>query len=306
MMPWGLFAAMSLVAIAFAVWPLYRRRKTVSPLIVGIIVGVVALSSGLYYLQGRSDVPSGAGVPAETQHINEDAVAALANRLQSNPDDADGWVMLGRSYSSLGNYSGADEAFERAMKVDPDNPQALFFAGIAASNRNDLALAADRWERLLGLNPPPEIEGVLRRSIAEWRGEEVPQDVAAAVEPLAPPAEVPEGMVVAASLSLSAAARSALGGDANVFIIARDPGQPSPPIAVTRRPLRELPTVVYLGDAESMVAGRDLSGFAEFELIARVSLSGQPNAQSGDWFGTVMVQPAESSAVTISISQQVP
>ena len=46
---------------------------------------------------------------------------------------------------------------------------------------------------------------------------------------------------------------------------------------------------VQLGDRESMVAGRELSGFEEFELIARVSLSGQPVSQPGDWFGSSVV-----------------
>jgi hypothetical protein len=55
-----------------------------------------------------------------------------------------------------------------------------------------------------------------------------------------------------------------------------------------------------------MVAGRELSGFAEIELIARVSLSGQPTQQSGDWFGVQRVRPAENSSVVLVIDEQVP
>jgi hypothetical protein len=69
--------------------------------------------------------------------------------------------------------------------------------------------------------------------------------------------------------------------------------------------LSELPTVVELGDGESMVAGRALSGFVEFELEARVSLSGQPGRQPGDWFGSVLVRPADSGSVSLSIDTQV-
>ena len=93
--------------------------------------------------------------------------------------------------------------------------------------------------------------------------------------------------------------------DAIVFVIARDPAQPSPPIAVTRRRLAELPAVVQLGDQESMVPGRELSGFEEFELIARVSLSGQPVSQPGDWFGSVIVKPAENGSIALSIDTPV-
>ena len=75
-------------------------------------------------------------------------------------------------------------------------------------------------------------------------------------------------------------------------------------VPVTR--VSELPAVMSLGDAESMVAGRALSGFEEFELLARVSLSGGPAAASGDWFGTVIVRPADANSVYLSIDQQVP
>jgi cytochrome c-type biogenesis protein CcmH len=89
-------------------------------------------------------------------------------------------------------------------------------------------------------------------------------------------------------------------------LIARDPNAPSPPIAVSRLRVSELPAVVDLTDAQSMVAGRELSGFAEVEVLARISLSGGPAAASGDWFGSRIMRPAEGNVVTISISQQVP
>ncbi len=162
----------------------------------------------------------------------------------------------------------------------------------------------------MGLNPPAEIEDVLRQRIAEWRGEALPDTQARAVPDAAPlpqqQPEMPEGAVVGIELSLSDRARSAVSNSAWVFIIARDPAQPSPPIAVTRRQVAELPAVVFLGDRESMVPGRNLSAFAEFEVVARVSVSGQPNQQSGDWFGSVIMNPAENDSVRLAISEQVP
>jgi cytochrome c-type biogenesis protein CcmH len=90
-----------------------------------------------------------------------------------------------------------------------------------------------------------------------------------------------------------------------VFIIARDPAQPSPPIAVTRRLLSELPTTVSLTDAESMVQGRNLSGFERFELLVRVSVSGQPATQPGDWYGSAIVTPAEQNMIELTIDHKV-
>lgn len=338
---WFLFAVMTLVAVAFVAWPLHRQEQRFTPLLALTIIGVVALSAGLYYKQGQPEVPS--GTAAEEM---DDVVAALAERLEGNPEDINGWKMLGRSFMSLGDFQGAADAFSRAneleggqdaqtlvslaeaqlsatrgavagdvaalfesaLAIDPNNPQALFYGGIAAFNRADQPLAADRWERLLSLNPPPEIQDVLRQRIAEWRGQPVATVQPAPSTSQAPvlPENPPEGAVVSISLSLSEEAQAAISGEANIFIIARDPAAPSPPIAVTRRQVSELPALVHLGDRESMVPGRELSGFAEFELVARVSLSGQPSQQSGDWFGSVIVTPAKDNTVNLTISEQAP
>jgi len=278
-----------------------------------------------------------------------EVVEALAQRLEENPDDVGGWRMLGRSYMSLNNYPKAIEAFERlveledgqtaqglvelgeavlaaeggqsmppramslfenALAVEPNNQAALFWGGLAAVNRGDTDVAADRWERLLGTNPPDDIRGVIEQRVAEWRGltpaavaDAAPAPETAETEPT--PAPIEPGAIVSANIALSEAAQSALPPDATVFVIARDPSQPSPPIAVTRRRLTELPAVVQLGDQESMVPGRELSGFEEFELVARVSLSGQPVSQPGDWFGSVIVKPAENGSIVLSIDTPV-
>ncbi len=109
-----------------------------------------------------------------------------------------------------------------------------------------------------------------------------------------------------ASISLSNDVLQSLPVDATVFVIARDPAQPSPPSAATRRLLSELPSVIELGDRDSMVPGRPLSGFPEFELLARVSVSGSPAAQAGDWFGSIIVRPADQNEIGLVITEQVP
>jgi hypothetical protein len=48
-----------------------------------------------------------------------------------------------------------------------------------------------------------------------------------------------------------------------------------------------------------------LSAFAEFELLARVTLSGQPSEQPGDWYGSLIVKPAENNTVELLINEQV-
>ena len=70
--------------------------------------------------------------------------------------------------------------------------------------------------------------------------------------------------------------------------------------------LSDLPVQVELTDNDSMMQGRSLSMFEEFELAARVAVSGQRIQQPGDWIGSVLVKPAESRSVDLRISEQVP
>ena len=338
---WITFTAMCLLATLFVAWPLYRRQERFSPVSALAVVAVVALSAALYVRQGSPEIPSGG---TESQHALEEVVESLAARLESTPDDVEGWKMLGRSYMNLGDFGSAVGAFERAvtlensgnaqtlvalaeallardasriegrtaalfesaLALEPNNPQALFYGGIAALNRDQQDVAADRWEILLGLNPPPEIRQVLERRVAEWRGEPLAETQVAAApqETEAPPPG--DGSIVSVAVSLSPDARAALPAEATVFIIARDPAQPSPPIAVMRRTLSELPATVELGDGNSMVAGRAMSVFPQFEWLVRVSLSGQPVPQSGDWYGSTVVTPADNARVSVSIDTQVP
>ena len=104
-----------------------------------------------------------------------------------------------------------------------------------------------------------------------------------------------------------------LAGSANVpagataFLIARDPAQPSPPIAVKRLNASELPTTVNLADSDSMVAGQGAFGIRRDRTSgARIDMSGERTQQSGDWFGVQVVKPAENQNVALSIDQQVP
>ncbi len=330
---WIALIGLSLAGLAFAAWPLFRGAKSLTPLVAGVILFTVGLSAGLYSYLGSPDVPSGAGTALDADEM----VTALAARLEDNPDDVRGWIMLGRSYQNLQQFDAAIRAFEKALELEqgqnaqtmvalaialmgqrdgevsdravslfenalalePNNATALFYSGGAAARRGNTTLAAERWELLLSLDAPDEIRGLLQARIDEWRG----------VEPA--PLELP-GSIVAVNIELAGEAAEALAGDATVFVIARDAAQPSPPIAVVRRRLSELPATVELSDRDAMIPGRPLSGFQAFEVVARVSLSGQPAEQSGDWSGSVIwsgPEPGSSAnppAVNLIIDQKTP
>ena len=329
MIVWILLTVLLLLALAFLVWPLYRVSGRLTLLLGGCIVFVVGLSAALYHHIGHPGLQSGPATAPDTQQM----VTSLSEKLKRNPNDVNGWQLLARSYQNLQQYDSAIAAYEKAIELqggrnpqplvalalvlteadkgqfserasglledalalEPSNPNALFYSGFAAASRGDTALAADRWEQLKRQDAPPEISELLQEKIDEWRGGPAKTPTAGSGE-----------TVVTVAVSISDEAAAALPADATVYIIARDPAQPSPPIAVARRRMAELPMSVELGDQDSMVPGRSLSGFSTFELLARVSRSGNPIAQSGDWFGSLMIHSDDGDAVKLVIDRIVP
>ena len=340
-MMWVIFAAMAVVAAAFVVVPLVKSPRALSG---SLFAATIALAAGVYWLVGSPGTPSGAGQLPDIGQM----VAGLAERLEERPDDVEGWKMLGRSYMQLGNYPGAVEAFqkavelegsqqaqtlielgeahlsnndqqitareialfENAVRIDPESPSALFWGGIAAANRGDTGLAADRWSKLRNTEPPPnpEVMRVLDERIAVWRG--APGGTPHAAIEVAPDTDTgqsaaEEGASIRLTVALSDAARDALPATASVYVIARDPAQPSPPIAVQRRALSELPAQLTFSDRDAMIPGRTLSAFDQVEIVARASSTGQPMQQPGDWFATASVATSNGEELAMVIDEQV-
>jgi cytochrome c-type biogenesis protein CcmH len=334
-MLYALLGTMLLAAVLVIALPLYKKEKRVSTNST-LAIAIVLLISVFVYKQ--IGVPDAATQQSGALPGVEEMVIALAERLQENPNDLSGWKMLGRSYLQMQDFQAAITAFERAIDIEggrngqtladlgeaillsdgrkqtgragelfenalavsPNNQKALFYGGMAAVERGDKELGAERLETLLASSPPQNIQEILRQQIAELRGEAPLPDAAPAVT------EPTGNAVVTVRVTLGESAISEVQADSTVFIIARDPAQPSPPIAAVRRRADELPAYVAIGDSDAMVPGRVPSGFAQLEIIARVSMSGQPIAQSGDWFGQQTISTAESNEIAISINEQVP
>ena len=335
-MLWIFLALMLLAALAIFALPVFMQEKRL-PMSTVIGIAVVVLSAPLIYHSIGS--PSGVDSRDAVASI-DDMVGSLAARLQAEPGDVAGWKMLGRSYFELERYEEAAGAFSKAVELEsasdgqtlaslgealimfepdsitgeagrlfetalslsPTNAKALFYGGMAAINRGDNLLAAERWETLLESSPPPpNVEELLRTRIAILRGETPP---AAAPAPAPVMTGSTSSMTVRVELGEQAAAN--VRADATIFLIARDPNQPSPPIAAVRRKAAELPADITLSDADAMIPGRVPSAFAELEIVARASVSGNPIAQSGDWFGSARIDRGSDGVLQVRIDQQVP
>ena len=106
---------------------------------------------------------------------------------------------------------------------------------MAAANREDFEIAANRWEKLLGMNPPENIRETLAMNVSIWRGEEPAPPVQATPAAEETVSETITDAILTARVALSEEAMRAIGRDAVVFVIARDPVVPTPPIAGKRR-----------------------------------------------------------------------
>jgi cytochrome c-type biogenesis protein CcmH len=131
--------------------------------------------------------------PEQRQEMVRAMVDGLAARLEQQPDDIEGWRMLGRSWAVLGDPAKSAEALaqvarrlpddlasqvdfatallarqsldqppspeavaqlQRVLKLDGDNPTALFHLGRAAAASGDTGTATRHWQRLLARLPP--------------------------------------------------------------------------------------------------------------------------------------------------------
>ena len=247
----------------------------------------------------------------------EDMLDKLKARLKAQPDDLKGWVMLARSYKTLGRYVEAAEAYGRggalvdndatllldyadvlvqlndgrfagrpeqliaqALKLDPDEPQALFLAGAAAGEREDYAAVVRYWERLLPQlvvesDEAKAIEGALTRA----------RELAAAKrDTKAPP---PSKAALSGEVSLSGALAAQARANDLVFIFARPAEGSRMPLAVLRVRVADLPYRFVLDEQSALPGSARLADQSTVVVEARVARSGQAQTTSGDFYGTL-------------------
>ncbi len=201
---------MTVAALAAVLWPLLRSRAAGKrwPAVAVVGVSVPALAAGLYVaLSNWSWDP--AAKPSDVPPEIERMVSGLEARLQSNPTDVAGWLMLGRSYLQLDRFFKAADAFQQAYTLTqgknidavlglaeslafadesmllgrsaelfdqayalaPDNPKVLWYTGLIGYQSGRKALARERWAALVALDPPPEVKRILQAKVAEIESE---------------------------------------------------------------------------------------------------------------------------------------
>lgn len=268
------------------------------------------LAAGLgYRMLGAPEAlnPLATAAPGKvTPQQIETMIGALAERLKANPDDLQGWLMLGRSYVMTGRLAAAVEAYGKAepamegnadllagyadllasqnggrldgkpmaligkaLRIDPDHVQALWLAGTAAFNNHAYADAVVFWERAAKVLPPESEDA---RSI----------DAGIAEAKRRGAAKVDPGRAIAGQLQLAPALQGRFAATEPIFIIARPVDGSRAPLAVLRAQVADLPYNFVLDDTSSMVANQRLSQQQEVEIEARIAHGRDVRAKPGD------------------------
>jgi cytochrome c-type biogenesis protein CcmH len=276
---------------------------------------------------------AGDGASASAPDLAQ-AAERLKARLEAHPEDGEGWALLARTYRAIENFAAADAAFDQArallpanaillteaaeakglasnprslvgapeglvdeaLKLEPENPNALFLKGLARLQDGDAAAAIVQWEKLLPLlEPASEAATAVTMQIngARERLGMPPLDrPMAAVDPQAgeepsPAAAKPASPVpgIDVAVSIAPALASQIAPNDVLYVFARAESGPPAPLAIQRLPAAALPVSVRLDTTMGMIQGLSLERFEKVIIGARVSKSGNATPQPGDLEG---------------------
>ncbi|WBA08045.1 c-type cytochrome biogenesis protein CcmI [Salinivibrio kushneri] len=259
-----------------------------------------------------------------TQQEMQDLTLALRTRLQHEPSDSTGWLLLGRI--GLANRDGetAKGAMEKAYALAPSQPdiqvglaQALLFAGDEA----DSARAQNLLKSVVKDNPfNLQAMSLLayqafeqeryQDAIATWkamktligsddpRNQTLDQSIARAKLAL----NSADGAKVDITVTLGSQVQ--LPNEGVVIISAHASADSSMPIAAKRLPLSKFPLSVDLADTDSLNPNQALSSQDKVVIKARIDRDGNVATKEGDWVGQSAVVSLGSHTELVIDKQQ--
>lgn len=310
----------------------------ISPALVLIpsILLVVVLSYAVYIKLGAADQVEqwqqvNANLPALSKKLMspngealtddelEDLTLALRTRLHYQPDDATGWLLLGRIALANRDIETAIGSMKKAYRLEPKDAdvklgyaQALMLSqdeidqnqarsiltGLVQQDYVDLRvfslLAFDAFERQ---DYPAAIKywSLMQKMIG-------PQDsryemLARSIESAQGKMQQPDTDGVSVPVTIALDSSVTLPQNAVLIVSVHSADGAPMPVAAARYPLSQFPLKVALDDSNSMVQGRQLSDLAQFIVRVRVDSDGNVSTKTGDWFGESTVvemgQPVE-------------
>jgi cytochrome c-type biogenesis protein CcmH len=131
------------------------------------VAAMIALGMGMlgFFMYAQLGTPGVPGQPFAMRTAPQDdgqpgkmreVIDRLAKRLETEPDNLDGWTLLGQSYSSVAEYDKAANAFQQALKLEPDNTDLLMSYGeslVLTSGNEVIPAAKETFEKALKIDP---------------------------------------------------------------------------------------------------------------------------------------------------------
>lgn len=330
---WILVLVLTVLTSAVLVWPLLKTEsgENRNPGAAGITLVLVPVASILLYFQlGNAELaeiqysgpPPQEAVSNQNMHMVGEMIGRLSTRLKTQPDDAEGWMLLGRSYTAIHKYQEAVLAFKRAielvgeqpqlladyaeamalannnrfdksitdlvqrvLELQPENPKGLWLAGIGAAYLGDNASAVLYWERLLPLLPAAGNQvKTLKNYIAQARTQ-LPMELEPSIPASGDAVAGMNAKQVSVNVSIAPDLNGLVEPEDSVFIFARAQQGPPMPLAVVRKKAKELPVKVTLDDSSAMTPAMKISNFENVIIAARVSKSADAGSKPGDLEG---------------------
>ncbi len=248
----------------------------------------------------------------------EKMLTHLEQKLLNNPDDAESWLILTNSYTTLERYDDALRAIENlyrikgkepsvmfryadimsmanngrfkgkptelideALRLDPTNKNGLWLAGLAAIQHGDIKKALKHWQRLHGqFDDGSESQLKIKHYIDLARD----QIVETNTEPVS-------DIALHINVSLSETLLNETNDNDDVYIYANAIDGSLMPLAIVREKVGQLPMQVTLDDSMALISSNKLSDHKQVKLIARISKSGNTKSTPGDLIGTLDLVP---------------
>lgn len=127
------------------------------------IVAVLVIAGGAYVFGHSSgaSVPgidgpvtnTAAAAPSAAPAVDQAKVAALMEKISSNPKDADSYLALGDIYYTAGDYANALKFYEKVTPLLPKSEDAWIALAAAAYNSGKDQQALKAWDTVLAINP---------------------------------------------------------------------------------------------------------------------------------------------------------
>ncbi len=312
-------------------------------IIISLLVVILPISSLFIYKEvstKKSDEEIAELKTASSQvKTMQESILNLEQKLKEDPENVDGWRMLGQSYFVIQQYEQSKNAYikaadllnqadpevlvllaeasafsnqqlfadyeesllNKALSINPKHERGLWYAGYSDYTNSRFKEASEHWGELLKLVPAdrPDVKDSLVKFLNDARSQ-AGLPALAESEVVSDDADSKRSINVSVQLSENVN-ELASSGD-TLFVYARAVSGPKMPLSLARYKVSDLPVTVNLTKEMAMLPAMDIDTFEQVEVLARISKSGQAISQPGDLISSgVVVNFSQSNTADVQL-----